>query len=246
MATTTSDAPKFPLHEACRRGNLSLVEQLVKESPKKAYEKDGDGRLPIHWAASSNSAGIVLLLSGLPGFDPDVQDESGWSPFMIASNVNDSEEVLNVLLGRDADINQKNYNGQTPLHLIASKNKLDMARTLFDQKPPASARVRDKRGQYPIHRAAAIGSTPMITLLLEHRSPLDATDNSGYTALHHAIAEGHGDAAVTLLKAGADSTKREESGLLAIDLAPDVEVRPRTYRMVGMIANKLDTGPTVH
>lgn len=32
----------------------------------------------------------------------------------------------------------------------------------------------------------------MITLLLEHKSPLDATDSAGYTALHHAIAEGHG------------------------------------------------------
>ena len=34
-----------------------------------------------------------------------------------------------------------------------------------------------------------------------------------------------GDAAVTLLKAGADSTKRDGEGLLAIDLAPDKEVR---------------------
>lgn len=33
-----------------------------------------------------------------------------------------------------------------------------------------------------------------------------------------------GDAAVTLLKAGADSTKRDRDGLLAIDLAPDREV----------------------
>lgn len=64
------------------------------------------------------------------------------------------------------------------------------------QERPASARLRDKRGQYPIHRAAAVGSSPMITLFLEHKSPLDATDNSGYTALHHAIAEGHGASSV--------------------------------------------------
>ncbi len=63
---------------------------------------------------------------------------------------------------------------------------------LFDSSPPASARVRDKRGQYPLHRAAAIGSVPMVNLLLKQRSPLDATDRSGQTALHHAVAEGHG------------------------------------------------------
>lgn len=32
----------------------------------------------------------------------------------------------------------------------------------------------------------------MVNLLLKNRSPLNATDNAGYTALHHAVAEGHG------------------------------------------------------
>ena len=65
-----------------------------------------------------------------------------------------------------------------------------MARLLIENK--ASTRVRDRRGQYPIHRAAAVGSDPIVTLLLRNRSPLNATDNEGFTPLHHAIAEGHG------------------------------------------------------
>lgn len=36
-----------------------------------------------------------------------LEDESGWSPLMIAANVQDSEEVLNILLRKDADVNQK-------------------------------------------------------------------------------------------------------------------------------------------
>jgi 26S proteasome non-ATPase regulatory subunit 10 len=69
---------------------------------------------------------------------------------------------------------------------------MDLAHQLFAHHPPASTRVRDVRGQYPIHRAAAVGATPMVRLLLKNKSPLDATDSSGYTALHHAVAEGHG------------------------------------------------------
>jgi 26S proteasome non-ATPase regulatory subunit 10 len=46
----------------------------------------------------------------------------------------------------------------------------------------------------------------------------------GLTALHHAISEGHGDAAITLLKAGAETDKRSSDGLLAIDMAPDAKV----------------------
>jgi 26S proteasome non-ATPase regulatory subunit 10 len=49
----------------------------------------------------------------------------------------------------------------------------------------ASARVKDRRGQLPLHRAAAIGSVPMINVLLGAKSPLNATDIAGYTALHH-------------------------------------------------------------
>lgn len=46
----------------------------------------------------------------------------------------------------------------------------------------------------------------------------------GLTALHHAISEGHGDAAIQLLKAGAEADKRDSDGNLAIDLAPDSKV----------------------
>jgi 26S proteasome non-ATPase regulatory subunit 10 len=69
---------------------------------------------------------------------------------------------------------------------------LDVARKLLVHKPPASARVKDKRGQYAIHRAAAVGSVPMVELLLKNKSPLNMTDVAGQTPLHHAIAEGHG------------------------------------------------------
>lgn len=72
---------------------------------------------------------------------------------------------------------------QTALHFTASKNNLETARKLIAHK--ATARVKDKRGQLPLHRAAAVGSVPMVKLLLENNSPLNATDIAGYTALHH-------------------------------------------------------------
>lgn len=91
------------------------------------------------------------------------------------------------------------------MHFVASKNNLEVARKLLENKPPASTRVRDKRGQYPLHRAAAVGSVPMINLLLKNRSPLNATDVAGYTALHHAIAEGHGESLMIIREPSAPS-----------------------------------------
>jgi len=190
-----------------------------------ATREDEDRRLPIHWAASSNCIDIVILLAQHRSFDPDVQDGSGWTPLMIAASLKDGEALVNLLLQKGADVNLKNHNGQNVLHFVASKNNLDVARTLISHDPPVSTRVRDKRGQYAIHRAAAIGSVPMVMLLIKNKSPLNATDASGYTALHHAVAEGHGDTAMSLLKAGAEVDKRDNDGYLALDLAPDKEVR---------------------
>jgi len=65
----------------------------------------------------------------------------------------------------------------------------------------------------------------MVDLLLKNRSPLNAADVAGQTPLHHAVAEGHGDTAVALLKAGADTNKKDVDGFLALDLAPDAQVR---------------------
>lgn len=203
---------------------------------------------------------------------------------MIASSLRDADDIVDLLLNKEADVNAKSkpcitqkplhlfffplpllllkppfsyqkrqpnhlshpdFSGQTALHFTASKNNLETARKLISHK--ASARVKDKRGQLPLHRAAAIGSVPMVNLLLENKSPLSATDVSGLTALHHgrlfvfsiyvciilrraranvgtAISEGHGDTAIVLLKAGAETDKRDVDGNLAIDLAPDKKV----------------------
>lgn len=61
-------------------------------------------------------------------------------------------------------------------------------------------------------------------LLLEAKSPLNATDADGSTALHHAVCEGHGEAALMLLRAGAETDKRDRDEHLAIDLTPDTMV----------------------
>ncbi|KAL4755085.1 hypothetical protein BDW72DRAFT_86931 [Aspergillus terricola var. indicus] len=223
MATTDS---KFPLHEAAREGKLSLAESLLNANPKLATTKDEDDRLPIHWAVAYNHFPIVELLVSTKDFDPDVEDGSCWTPLMIAASLKNAEgdPIIELLLRKGADVNVKSITGQNALHFATSKANISTVRTLLENK--CSARVKDKRGQLALHRAAAIGSTPIIQVLLkEGRSPVNATDNDGLTALHHAISEGHGDAALTLLKAGAEADKKDASGTLAIDMAPDKKVR---------------------
>ncbi|TVY84381.1 Ankyrin repeat-containing protein [Lachnellula suecica] len=210
---------KFAIHEAARDG------RNIVANPKLVDLKDDDERLPIHWATSYGHLDIAILLSSGKNFEPDVQDGSGWTPLMIAVSLKEGDELVDLFLRKGADVNAKNFNGQTALHFTASKNNLDIGRKLLDAKPPASTRVKDKRGQYPIHRAAAVGSVPMVELFVKNRSPVSASDNEGQTPLHHAVAEGHGDTAVALLKAGAETDKKDNEGHTALELAPDSQVK---------------------
>lgn len=142
---------------------------------------------------------------------------------MMACSIPDGDEVAEVLLKKGADVNAKNNNNQTALHFLASKQRLPLCRR-FLQNYRASARTLDKRRQLPLHRAAAVGSSPLILLLLEHNSPINTRDLDGQTPLHHAVAEGHGDAAMTLLKKGAESDVEDSEGRLPIECAPDKKV----------------------
>ncbi|KAJ5985345.1 hypothetical protein N7499_008376 [Penicillium canescens] len=220
------DSQKFALHEAAREGRDQVVESLLNANPKSALVKDDDDRLPIHWATAYNRLQIVELLMGAKGFDPDVEDGSGWTPLMIAASLKGAagDAIIERLLRKGADVSIKSNSGQNALHFASSKSNTSTVRTLIANK--CSARVKDKRGQLPLHRAAAVGSVPILKILLEEgKSPVNATDGDGFTALHHAISEGHGDAAILLLKSGAEPEKRDSDGRLAIELVPDEKVK---------------------
>ncbi|KAJ5107413.1 hypothetical protein N7456_004088 [Penicillium angulare] len=221
-----SQNAKFPLHEAAREGRTQIAESLLNANPKSATTKDDDERLPIHWAVAYNRLPIVELLVAVKNFDPDVEDGSGWTPLMIAASLKDSagDPIIDLLLRKEADVSVKSNSGQNSLHFASSKANISTVRTLLSNK--CSARVKDIRGQLPLHRAAAVGSVPILKALLEEgKSPINATDGDGLTALHHAVSEGHGDAAIFLLKSGAEADKRDNDGRLAVDLVPDDKVR---------------------
>jgi 26S proteasome non-ATPase regulatory subunit 10 len=169
---------------------------------------------------------VKLLISQTKDFDPDVTDGLGWTPLMMACSRpnSDGADIASLLISKDASVNAKTTNLQTPLHFAVSKLNLPIVQLLLEHK--ASARLRDKRGQLAIHRAAASGSVPLVKWLIKAGSPVNSQDVDGLTPLHHATSEGHGDAALYLIvEGGADTSKRDGEGKLAVDLTPDGKVR---------------------
>lgn len=232
------EADPYPLHTAARLTQTQVLESLLRTNPKLTIKADEDGRLPLHWACTTTSLETIQsILDSTPrkGFDVDAVDSSGWTSLMIASSLpsDDGLATIDLLLARDADVKIQSNNGGTALHFATSKQNVDAVKKLLSSG--ASARVKDKRGQLPLHRAAAVGNMPLVKLLLSiGKSPVDATDMDGMSALHHAISEGYGDVAVELMKQGADSGKLDRDERLAIDCAPDANVRQYVLRNAEM------------
>lgn len=49
----------------------------------------------------------MQLLQQTKDFDVDAQDGSGWSPLMITCSIKDGDEIIDLLLAREADVNLK-------------------------------------------------------------------------------------------------------------------------------------------
>ncbi|GMM38695.1 Nas6 protein [Saccharomycopsis crataegensis] len=229
---------KFLLQEAARDGKALTVRSLLRENPRLVQRRDLDGRVALHWAVSSNHQEIVAMLLNpllianaeekkFSKFEieiDDLVDDAGWTPLHIAAALGNLE-IIELLITHDPEptINQQTNAGQTVLHLSASKNLYET--TAYFLKHGASARVKDKKGQYPIFRAASIGSIRLVELLCtEGKSQLNNKDNFGWTILHHALAEGHGDVAIELVKRGANPNIESGDGQTPVEVSVDQKI----------------------
>jgi ankyrin repeat protein len=74
-------------------------------------------------------------------------------------------------------------------------------------------------GNSPLKIAAVRGDVPALEALVAAGADINALNEDGCTALHHAVAQGHFEAAARLLELGAGTTIRDRFGHLAADCA---------------------------
>ena len=219
---------EFALQDACMNNDLKKVEEIFAESPEDISKRDNDGRMGLHWAVSFQHEDIVtFLLSHMREDDiDDYTDDAGWTPFHIACAVGNLN-IIQQLYNRDMkpDLDLPTLQGVTPLHLAVAKKHLEVCKFLLDNG--ASVRVKDKKLQLPLHRAASVGSMALVDMLCTKKSPVNARDFQGWTPLFHALAEGHGDIALLLVKQyNSDYESTEDSnGSKALDVVLNDKVK---------------------
>ena len=115
------------------------------------------------------------------------------------------KECTDFLISEGADVNFKDRNGCTPLHLVALHGNVDCSLSLISAG--ADVNKKNKEGETPLMKAAHCDKVQFAELLLENGADINAYDSRGRYAIFNAAWAGSAEILQLLLKAGANVNK---------------------------------------
>jgi hypothetical protein len=132
--------------------------------------------------------------------------------------------TLRALAHKGGDVNyikdDRDSDGEAILHLAAAAGSSTMIEFLARKGADFDVRTSELR-RTPLMCAAKAGKVDATMTLLENGSMrhMDAVDTHGWTALHHAAANGTPELVTVLLMCGANAYQRNDRGLIPLDEA---------------------------
>jgi ankyrin repeat protein len=106
------------------------------------------------------------------------------------------------LLSVGADVNDKDWNGCTPLHWASKMGHLQVFQALLDHGADVDA--KEIYGETPLHLVCYRGYLALLQALLSRGANIEAKTRGGFTPLHNAAIMGHFPVVKALLSRGAD------------------------------------------
>ena len=128
-------------------------------------------------------------------------------------------EELIQLIESGSNVNEKDRNGQTPLHYCISFDIRIVEKLLQHGADP---NMKNRIGISPFHDAAYFADEEFISISLNYGADLNLRDNSLATPLHYAVKGfylGGSSALVCLLQHGADPNIKNKDGETPFDYA---------------------------
>ncbi|MFC1763445.1 ankyrin repeat domain-containing protein [Planctomycetota bacterium] len=174
-------------------------------------------------ARSGRTESIQWLLEAGANFN--AMSDNGQTALHIILDINSvnyersklSKDTLELLLSKGADVELKDKDGRTPLHLASESADEDVVELLLDK----GAKINEKEnesGLTALHHAARIGKRNVAELLIAKGADINVKDKQGRTPLYFA-ANHDSRLAEYLMKNGADSSIRIDSSQTLLQLA---------------------------
>ncbi|ESO85665.1 hypothetical protein LOTGIDRAFT_84232, partial [Lottia gigantea] len=182
-----------PLHLAVLTNQPEIVRRLIVGGAQIDI-RDHKGNTPLHIAAQKGYQNIAKLLL-TPVFHNEI-------------NVN-SYEIPYQKIPQDLEI--RNYDGLSCLHLAALGNHYDSMRLLLENRAPINI-ADGKSGRTILHYAAEQGNEDLLHFILSSpNTDINKKTYGGLTAIALANGRGYNEAVRILYRNGADTTGLDEN-----------------------------------
>lgn len=135
----------------------------------------------------------------------------------VAPPRGETAAAVNLLIARGADINARDGDGATPLHMAVCSHKDDITAALL--RGGADPDIPTLSGHTPLHTAAHFRDTGIGAMLIRAGADVNAAARDGETPLHAATSGGDADMARLLIEAGADVHARNRHGKTPLEAA---------------------------
>lgn len=188
-ADLTPPAPREPIRVSPQTHSANAnAQQPVSTQEESAPLRGHDPEL-IDVASQGNPQEAQRLLDA--GVHPNVTDEKGWSPLMMAT-LHGHTVIVQLLLKHGADVNVANSTGGTALMMAALQGQDTILQVLLDNG--ARVDTQDTKGWTALMYAARNGYASTVEILLSSGAEVNLKNDEGRTALMYATAKGHREA----------------------------------------------------
>jgi ankyrin repeat protein len=142
-----------PLHQACRRFNIKVVQSLLRAGAS-IQVVDYFGRTPFYYACLRKTTSYIELLLSQPDGHELLQTTTygGDTPLHAACYRNRDVQIVELLLDKGLDVHATNSAGLTPLHLAFISVDRQTIQLLLEHG--AHMDVADEKGSIPLHLGA--------------------------------------------------------------------------------------------
>lgn len=194
---------------------MSTLDLNERAAILKSLQFRGNRQL-FHEAASGGDVVALARALMLPGVSVDVPGHDKETPLQRAC-IKGHLEVVNWLLSRGANINHRNVEGASALHLAAECAEGDILKTLI--KNGADLLIKDDHGWLFSHSLACYHRHDLLHLLIDHQMDVNVPTENGWTPLHFGVYSKHLQTVEWLIEHGADVDAKNNDGETPEELA---------------------------
>uniref|UniRef100_A0A665VPP9 Ion transport domain-containing protein n=1 Tax=Echeneis naucrates TaxID=173247 RepID=A0A665VPP9_ECHNA len=183
------------------RGDLALLENLVRKSPGVLSEKDECGASPLHHAAAGGHVTLIQFITSVTNSkELDSCDDQGNVPLHWAVEKNKAESCR-ALMDLGANSNILNAALLSPLHLAVTCQHNSLVELLVSYSS-TDCNLEGDLGNSPLILASSINNCEALSILIKHGGRLCKQNKLGHFPIHAAAFAGAKKAMEVILKAG--------------------------------------------